>query len=77
MDKAELLAIWKELKSIRELVFKVSMYHEAIERTLEASTPGLKKERLKQLKIANEFYSESLRDGTRVIDAAIQRLESA
>jgi hypothetical protein len=77
MDNSELLAIWKEIKSIRQLIHKVAMYHEGVERALEVSIPGLRKERLKQLKIATEFYSVSLRDGIRAADAAIQRLESS
>ncbi len=77
MDKAELLAIWKELKSIREVMFKIAMHGEGIRRALEESTPGFLDQRLKHEKEAARFYSESLRDGTRVIDVAIQRLESA
>jgi hypothetical protein len=76
MDKAELLAIWKELKSVRELLFKVAMHGEGVRRALEASTPGFLDQRLSHEKIATEFYSPSLHDSMRVIDAAIRRLES-
>jgi hypothetical protein len=76
MDKDEPLAIWKELKNIRQLIFQLTMHYEGVQRTLEASMPGFKQQCLEHEKIASDFYSASLRGGMRVIDAAIQRLES-
>lgn len=77
MDKTELLAIWNELKSMRELMFQLEMQSEGILRALETANPAFKNERLTHEKAAIEFYRPSLRDGTRAIDAAIQRLESS
>jgi hypothetical protein len=76
MDKTELSAIWKELANIRQSLFQVSMYHESVQRTLEAFAAAFKEQRLNHEKAARDFYSVTLRDGMRVIDAAIQRLES-
>ena len=77
MDNTELIAIWKELKSIRELIFQVAMQYEGVQRALEASTPEFKDQRIRHEQIAAEFYVRAYNIRLREIDAIVQRLESS
>lgn len=77
MNNSELLGLWKELKSIRKLVFQVAMQDEGMQRALEASTPGFRKRCLKHEKIAAKYYSSAYDADMRPIDAAIRRLQSS
>ena len=77
MDNTELAEIWKELKSLRQLVFQNGMWIYCLQRTLDAFIPGFREQRLNHERTAREFYSPTQGARLHEIDDIIRRLESS
>jgi hypothetical protein len=76
MGNAELIEVWKWLRTIEDYIFKVAMQYEGVERALEASMPEFEGRRTEHQTIAAQLHSGNHEGRLRAIDAVIRRLES-
>lgn len=77
MKATELIEVWKEIKHLRLLVFRILMHVEGLHRTLDPSTPDFRDQRLKHEAVATESYGRAYDHEVRLIDDIIRRLESS